>query len=395
MRAVVFGAGRLGCGLVAQVLRGAGYEVTLIARDPALVCHLNRVGGYRVRLSGGASTREVEVSGVRALALSDRVGVARAVARADLVTTTVGLAGLPGVADVLSAGCDLRGGAPLNVLTFENDIDPAGRLARLLRVRRPASVGVAGVMAERIVSRRIGDPLGDEPLIFVADPAEGFVVEAARLVAPLPGLPGMRLTHDFRAWVDRKLSMFSAGHVATAYLGALKGYLYVHAAVRDPQIRTIAAAVMYEGQAGLAAQYGAELSGGPAEVAGLLSRFANATLDDPVLRVGRDPLRKLAPGERLIGSAVRAEEAGLRPDALAMAAAAALCFLRRAGGFQDLDDILAQVCGLSPDLGLGARVRAAYRDLRPGGLPANPLLDLDRRLWATNEIPAATATRRY
>jgi mannitol-1-phosphate 5-dehydrogenase len=394
MRAVVFGAGRLGCGLVGQVLRAHGYELDLVARNPALAEHLTRVGGYRVRLSDGASAREIEVSGVRCLPLADRAGLARAVARADLVTTTVGLAGLPGVADVLSAGCDARGAAPLNVLTFENGIDPAGRLARLLRVGRPAAVGVAGVMAERIVSRRLGDPAGDRPLTFVADPACGFVVDAGRLVAPLPALPGMRLTRDFRAWVDRKLSLFSAGHAATAYLGALKGYLYIHAAVRDRQIRAAAAAVMYEGQAGLAARYGAGFAGGPAEVARLLGRYANATLDDPVRRVGRDPLRKLAPGERIIGTAVRAEEAGLRPDGLALVAAAALCYLRRAGGFQPVDEILTRVCGLSPDRGLGARVRTAYRDLRPGGLPDNPLLDVDRRLWATTLNPSATANRR-
>lgn len=171
MRAVVFGAGRLGCGLVAQVLRGEGYEVDLVARNPALAEHLTRVGGYRVRLSNGMAVREIDVSGVGGLPLDDRVGVARAVSRADLVATTVGLAGLPGLADVLSAGCKLRGRAPLNVLTFENGTDPA-------------------------------------------DPADGFVVDAARLAAPLPGLPGMRLTRDFGAWTDRRLAMFSAGHTA-------------------------------------------------------------------------------------------------------------------------------------------------------------------------------------
>jgi mannitol-1-phosphate 5-dehydrogenase len=342
-----------------------------------------------VRLVDGARAQDVDVSGVRCVPLADGAAVAGAVARADLVATTVGLENLPGIAAPLAAGCRARGRAPLNVLTFENGADPAGRLAGLLGGRRrlPDTIGVAGALAERIVSRRIGDPAGDEPLTFVADPAPGFVVDGRRLRAPLPDLPGMRITDDFRASVHRKLSMFSAGHAAAAYLGALKGYRYVHAAVRDREIHRAVTAVIREGQAGLDGQYGTDLAGGPAEVDRLMARFANAALDDQVDRVARDPLRKLAPGERIIGSAVLAEEAGVRPDALALVAAAALCFLRRLGGQEAVDHILTRVCGLSLHCGLGARVRTAYLGLLPGILPANPLLDVEQRLWAVAGHP--------
>jgi mannitol-1-phosphate 5-dehydrogenase len=194
----------------------------------------------------------------------------------------------------------------------------------------------------------------------------------------------MTVTANFTAAVHRKLATFSAGHAATAYLGALKGYRYVHAAIRDPQVQAVVAAVLREGQAGLAACYGPETAGGPAELAGVLRRYANAALDDPVDRVARDPLRKLAANERIIGSAVRAEEAGISPEALALVAAAALCYLRREGDTTPVADILTRVSALSVDRGFGARVLSHYLDLAPGTVPGNALVDLDRRRWATS-----------
>jgi mannitol-1-phosphate 5-dehydrogenase len=392
MRAVVFGAGRLGCGLVGQALHAAGHEVVLVSRDPATAAHLDRAGGYRVRLVEGGAATTIDVSGVTGLALADRAAVTRAVAEADLVATSVGAHRLDGVAPALADGVRARGTRPLDVLAFENGEDPAGRLAALVGAALegvPHRLGVAGVLAERIVSRVVGDVAGDEPRTFVADAAPRFVVDATRLVTELPHLPGMVLAEDFAAWVARKLSVFSAGHVAAAYLGALKGYRYVHAAVRDAQVRTLVAATMAEGQAGLAARYGAAVAGGSAHLEQVLRRFANAGLDDPVHRVAREPLRKLAAGERIVGTAVRAAEAGVRPEALATVAAAALCFFRRTGGTGHPAEVLSRVSGLDAGTELGASILTRCTELSPGVVPGNALLDLERRLWAVQAAPSS------
>ncbi len=358
MRAVVFGAGLLGCGLVAPALRAAADEVTFVVRDPAVATHLTRLGGYRIRLVDGAAAVETELTGVRGVAIGDAAAVSAAIAHADLVATAVGLGGVPEVAPALAAGLAARGPAPLDVLTFENGSDPAGRLAGLVAAAGPlpSTVGIAGALAERIVSRRLGDPTGSAPMTFVADPTPDFTVDGHRLRTPLPALPGMTVTADYQAALRRKLSMFSAGHAAAAYLGALKGCLYVHAAVRDPQVAGVVADAVREAQAGLAGFHGSAVAGGPDAVDRLMRRYANAALDDPVERVARDPVRKLAAGERVVGSAVLAEEAGVRPDALARVAAAALCFFRRTGGTDPIGEVLVKASGLSLDRGLGARV---------------------------------------
>ena len=61
---------------------------------------------------------------------------------------------------------------------------------------------------------------------------------------------------DDTAYPRRKLFTYGAGHATCAYLGHLKGYRYIHSAVRDPEIRRTVLEAMAEGQRGLAAAYG-------------------------------------------------------------------------------------------------------------------------------------------
>src|SRR5919206_191537 len=88
----------------------------------------------------------------------------------------------------------------------------------------------------------------------------------------LPAIQGMRVVSDYRAYVQKKLFTFSAGHATTAYLGALKGYRYVHAAIRDLEIRARVLAAMDEGRSGLEAQYGAEIAGTYKDLHAIVSR---------------------------------------------------------------------------------------------------------------------------
>jgi len=61
-------------------------------------------------------------------------------------------------------------------------------------------------------------------------------------------------------------------------------------------------------------------------IGSILDLYADPALDDTVVRVARDPRRKLAAGDRLIGPANAYLAAGMRPDALARVIAAALAY---------------------------------------------------------------------
>ncbi|HET7784640.1 MAG TPA: hypothetical protein VFL36_01595 [Myxococcales bacterium] len=387
MKAIVIGPGRIGCGFAGQVLRASGYELTFVGRG-AVVGALSRAGGYRVRLTDGRHNREVEIPGVRALDVSDVEAVSTAIAEADLVAVSVGPRNLAAVAPILAAGL-LRRSAPVNVIAFENCADPGGCLREAVFQHAPAlrtaGHGFTGALVSRIVTRRIGKPEAGEPLLFLGDPPTSFIVHGPSMCAPLPRIEGMQVVTDYGAWLMKKLYTFSAGHASAAYLGALKGYHYVHSAIRDPEIRAAVLAAMEEGQRGLLQRYGPELAGGRAELEEIVARFENAELDDPVSRVGRDPLRKLGPEDRLLGAAKLAAEAGVQPRRLALVAAAAMCFLcsessTATSGAPDAS--VRSMAGLDPGRGLGRDVLEAFDKLAEGREKDNVLLSLKELVWS-------------
>lgn len=389
MKAVVIGAGRVGCGLVGHLLAEAGHEVVVVARDGELVDRVNRHGGYRVRLvAAGMAPQTVHVGGVRAVSAADTARVTEEIAGSGLVATAVGARRLPEIAPLVAAGLD-RARGPVNVVAFENDTDP-GAVLRKAVARHGARVdghGFAGGLVFRIVAERAVDPDRRVPATFTADAERRTVVDAGGLVGPLPEAAGLLSSRDYPAWVRRKLYTFNAAHAAAAYLGRLKGYTYLHAAVRDPQIRPVVREVADLGKAGVAARYGQEVArqSGARHV---LPRLENAALNDTVERVAADPLRKLAAHERLAGAAVCAQEAGLEPAAHALVIAAAL---RAAAedGLTDLapGELMRQVCGLDPAGRLARRTMdwlARWAHVPSGAV----LLDLDRGNWAWRAEPS-------
>ena len=87
------------------------------------------------------------------------------------------------------------------------------------------------------------------------------------------------------------------------YLGYRRGYKLGYEALDGCRVRPILEAALEESLRGIVVHYHADEAWLRAHVADLLARFANRVLADPVVRLGRDPLRKLAPSDRLVGAA--------------------------------------------------------------------------------------------
>ena len=106
----------------------------------------------------------------------------------------------------------------------------------------------------------------------------------------------------------------------------------------------------------------------------LLQRFTNQALGDTIFRLGRDPLRKLAPKDRLVGAARLAEKAGIAPNALSWGIAAGYCFsaaddaiavsLQQQLVDEGFDAVLAKVSDIQPSEPLAALVRDRYARLK-------------------------------
>ena len=373
---MLVGTGKITCGYLAPLFAEAGWEVVLAGRTPEVVDRINRAGGHSVRITaaGGRAERHLQVAGSRTVV----VGTAefdREIAEADLVSVSVGVSRLAGLAEPLAAALGGRASdRPLDVWVVENE---AGAPILEDAVRRVAAgsgwtlppVGFGGGVAHVAVAR--GSWRQEDRPEFVGDGARLLYVDAAGLRTRFPDLPGVRATRDYRARLHEKLYVFNAGHAICAYLGWLRGHETVAQAVADPFLRPMVAGSLLESRRALLSahpQLGSDLHGPVAEA---LSRYADEALADPVVRVAREPLRKLGPRDRLLGPVrlVRAQTGG-EPPYFSLGIAGALLYrgddgeqtreLRTRLNREGVRAVLERVCGLAPEDPFADAVAARY-----------------------------------
>lgn len=135
---------------------------------------------------------------------------------------------------------------------------------------------------------------------------------------------------DLHPFEEAKLFGHNAVHALAAYAGAVSGAEYVSDLRSRPgMMRFLRNALVQESGAALLAKYGGIdeffTPAGYADFADdLLTRMVNPYLRDTVDRVGRDPARKLAWDDRLVGAIRLCRTMGVQAGRYALGAAAAL-----------------------------------------------------------------------
>jgi mannitol-1-phosphate 5-dehydrogenase len=371
MKAVHFGAGTIGRGFVGLLLHEGGYELVFSDVAAPLVDAINAVDEYTVH-EVGEGGRDTVVTGFRAINSATHPDeVIEEIASANVVTTAVGPTILRFVAPHILSGLALRdpSSPPLQVMACENAINATDLLRDEIRAQAgDAWEAIQGraVFANTAVDRIVPAQAPGGGVDVTVEPFFEWAIERPPFGDDPPTIPGAHFVDDLAPYIERKLFTVNTGHATTAYFGAQAGVETIAQALADGAIEAKVAATLEETSALLAAKHGLDESDLAEYRRTILRRFRNDALPDTVLRVGRQPLRKLSRHERFIGPAAEAAERGLSTTALMAAVGAAL-------GFEDPDDeqsvqlqaqlreqdaaaFTAAVTGLEPEHPLFAKV---------------------------------------
>ena len=332
MKAIQFGAGNIGRGFIGAVLAQAGYELVFADVVEELLKQINERKEYTVHVSDHNSY-DIGVKGVRAVNSGSQEAV-QEIADADIVTTAVGLRILKFVAPTVAKGIAARKAAgnqkPLNVIACENGLKATSQLKELVYSQLEpevaewagAHVGFPDAAVDRIVP-----PVRCEiPLDVAVEEYFEWDVERASFVGPVPEIKGMTPVDNLLAYVERKLFTLNTGHATAAYLGKMKGIATIGECVADAKIAAIVKEAMQQSGEGLVRKFGFDHDAHFAYIEKILRRFSNPYLRDECDRVGREPLRKLSPNDRLILPMMTAKGFGLPYDKLLLAIGGALHF---------------------------------------------------------------------
>jgi mannitol-1-phosphate 5-dehydrogenase len=336
---VIWGAGRIGRGFVADLFDAASYRVTLVDNSAECVDRLRTAGQYTVvRAWSPAEYEERILRGFTVLHSSQVDEVEVAIAEAGLVAVAVFPAAFADVARRLAPGIERRlrqsAGATLDILMCTNLLHAASQFRELLLaalspgIREEAArrLGVVDTLVIRTATEPPPEMLQRDPMLVWTNGFPEFPVDRQAFKGVPVQVPGIRLVDNMDAEEMRKLYTYNMLHAMLAYLGVLRGYTLTVQCMADSEIRGAAEGALDEVSRALQAEWGFTPADMGQWIALGITFTDNPLLRDRVARHGADPRRKLRRDDRLVGPALLARKYGISPHFLAQGIAGALLY---------------------------------------------------------------------
>ena len=332
MQALHFGAGNIGRGFIGKLLSDADVHVTFADVNEQVIDEIAKRHQYPVNVVGEQSTTEI-VHNVDAInSSSDKVK--DYIAKVDLVTTAVGPQILARIAENVAKGLIARhqqaNNAPLNIIACENMVRGTSQFKQEIFKYIPheihqwinSHIGFVDSAVDRIVppaTSKTGDILE-----VTVETFSEWIVDKNQFIGDIPQIKGMEPVDNLMAFVERKLFTLNTGHAITAYLGFYNNIATIRDAILVDSIRAVVQGAMQESGQVLIKRYNFDPAKHQAYIEKILTRFENPYLHDDTARVGRQPIRKLGSGDRLVKPLLGTFEYELKNSNLLIGIAAAL-----------------------------------------------------------------------
>ncbi|KRQ86463.1 Mannitol-1-phosphate 5-dehydrogenase [Caloramator mitchellensis] len=381
-KAIQFGAGNIGRGFIGALLSQSGYHVVFADVNQAVIDEINKVKGYQINVLGTDVSKEY-IENISACSVMD-AEIFNHIAEAEIITTAVGPNVLPKIAPTLAEGIRRRIAAGnksyLNIIACENMVGGSESLREEVKKSLNSDeieflnsyVGFPNSAVDRIVP-----PASNSDRNILEVDVETFhewIVDKTGFKGEIPNIKGMELTDKLIAFVERKLFTLNTGHAITAYLGFLKGYATIKESIEDKVIYKYVKGAMEESGEALIKKHGFDADAHNKYIEKILGRFKNPYLKDEVLRVGREPLRKLSSKDRLVNPLLTAVGYGIECNNLILGIAAAMHYenkddaqaieLRRMIDELGVGKALEKATGIEENSELGVKIVNTYKNIK-------------------------------
>ncbi|MEN3087934.1 mannitol-1-phosphate 5-dehydrogenase [Lacticaseibacillus paracasei] len=386
--AVHFGAGKIGLGFIGDLLHQSDYHIVFADVVEKTVAQLRKEKQYRLFLIDHDYQERI-IDNVDAVSsIQDPTGVVEAITHADIVTTSVMASNLPKVAPLIAKGLKARLEKHLpkmTVMACENAIMGTDILKKAMLdsgEMTSEQLEQAAVYPNTAVDRVVfdGHHQGQDG-IEVGDAYE-LAIERGKLLDPnSEPIKGAEYVDNLEMYLQRKIYIINCGHAISAYLGQAHGYHTVQEVLHNERLLHQVKAAMAESAAALEAKYHFSKQSLQDYIETMfVKRMTTPGLSDPVTRVGREPIRKLSPNDRIIGPANECESFGLDNQYLLRGATCALLFHnpddKQAVKVQQfiqthgIEKAIAQYTKIQPNSAMFEKLLKAYWEAK-AKLPAN------------------------
>ncbi len=334
-KAIVIGAGQIGRGFIGMELAKAGYQLIFADINQKLIEDINTRKKYTVCVVD----RECEETIVEKVSAVSSAGEEFTGLFTDcelnLVCTCVGQTALAKIAPAVARGISLRTRAgitePMNIIAVENAINGSSQLKAFISEYLNEAekkyikeyIGFPNSAVDRIIPQ---NPPEMKPGDVAVEKFFEWDLEGNGIVAPILPVAGLKIVDKLEPYLERKLFVLNGPNAVTAYYGWIKGYETIKESLEDPEIFETVQRMMEECSLMLEQRHGFSASEMRDYQLKIMERFLNPYLIDSVTRVAREPLRKLAPEDRIIAPMNYATCYGIETRAYYTGIAAALLY---------------------------------------------------------------------
>ena len=386
MSCVIFGAGKIARGFIGHLLYLSNIDFVFVEKADALADIINERGQYTVNILGNSDENCI-VKNAKALKFSQKEEIAKAIAESDAVFNAVGGKNLQEIVPFLTAGIEEKAkkGGYINFVTCENWKKPADILRDgILEILSDDAkeyfennVGITESVIMRSAIESDAELLKTDPLIVNVQNFWELPVDASRIKGKLPDIKGIKLVEEFTGFLERKFYTYNAANGTTSFVGALMGYEKIADAAHDEKILKILDGVYKETATALSKKHGISFDDQWAFTRTSLNKLQDYTIVDFIERNARDPMRKLGPDDRLVGSARLVDSCGIKPENLCIAIAAAIYYTNDEDEFavelknlrttKGIDYVLENVCKIDANGTIGGLVKEKIELLKKEG----------------------------
>ena len=278
---LIFGAGAIGRGFLAPKFFEKNYSITFIDNNLNLINKLRKRKKYIAAFTEGNRYKFHKVNIKDIFHIDEKFEINKY----DIVFTCVGPNQCYNIVN------KFRGAK--NIISCENDLNSKKIIKEITGIKN-----VYFAIPDVITSNTAPKELKKFDDLCTVSEQGTLVVEDNKL--NLSNVAKKLSQRKLNMHWDSKLFIHNAPHAIVAYLGAKKKYEFIHQAMKDKQIRNIVVSSMNEISYGLIKSGLVNSNFVKYYKKKEIRRFENKILFDPISRVAREPLRKLANDNRLI-----------------------------------------------------------------------------------------------
>lgn len=318
MRALHFGAGNIGKGLIGYLLNKSGYDVCFVDVNQTAIDKINRNNRYLVKLLDDEHTVEVITPTSALNSITQREEVLNSIAYADIITTSVGIGNIPRIAECIAKGFLKRieiNKNKINIIANENAINASSTLKKevekYLTDEEINKIREYAAFPNSAIDRLALSKESKEDEIAVVEPIFEWVINKSEMVNNnFSDIKGATYVADLAPYIERKLYCINMAHAATAYLGFINGEKTIQDALKNTEIESFVKGALNETAQYFIKEYNINSDEINTFIEKILMRFENKNIGDDILRVGRSPIRKLSINERLVKPTLKLFEKG-------------------------------------------------------------------------------------